>query len=173
MYDVAGMFCFGLLETDMAVHHCLCIGGIIVVLLSGHDACHVVAGLFVAEVSNPPMHVRVMLRNLGLRYTMAYEVAEYCYFVMFFFGRVVMGHPVVYDTITCDSMHLFGKIVSLGVLAQSYLFLYRMYYIMKGRIAETSERNMKKLRIGWFEPMRVEDLKDCKFYKKKTQDKLP
>lgn len=117
MYDVAGMYCFGLLDIDMAVHHCLCIGGIIVVLLSGHDACHVVAGLFVAEVSNPPMHVRVMLRNLGKRYTMAYEVAEYCYFVMFFFGRVVMGHPVVYDTVTCDSMHLFGKIVSLGVLA--------------------------------------------------------
>lgn len=117
MYDVAGMYCFGLLEKDMALHHFLCIGGIIVVLLSGHDACHVVAGLFVAEVSNPPMHVRVMLRNLGKRYTLAYEVAEYAYFVLFFFGRVVMGHPVVYDTVTCESMHLMGKVVSLGVLA--------------------------------------------------------
>ena len=89
-------------------------------LLEGHDAVHVVAGLFVAEVSNPAMHVRVMLRNLGKRYTKAYEVAEYTYFVMFFFGRVLMGHPVVWNTVTCGSMNVLAKIVSLGVLAQSY-----------------------------------------------------
>lgn len=44
---------------------------------------------------------------------------------------------------------------------------------MKGRMAETRERNKKNLKIGWFEPMAVEDLKECKFYRKKTQDKLP
>jgi len=91
-----------------------------VCLNSGHDTCHVVAGLFVAEVSNPPMHMRVMLRNIGKRYTLAYEVAEYAYFVIFFFGRIIMGHPVVYDTVSCESMHILAKIVSLGVLAQSY-----------------------------------------------------
>lgn len=117
LYDVACMAKFGLLELDMALHHGLCIVGIIVVLLDGHDTCHVVAGLFVAEVSNPAMHMRVMLRNIGKRYTLCYEVAEYAYFVMFFFGRVIMGHPVVYDTVTCESMNLMAKIVSLGVLA--------------------------------------------------------
>ena len=101
LYDVVGMYCFGLLEKDMTIHHGLCIGGIISVLLSGHDACLVVAGLFTAEVSNPPMHVRVMLRNLGKRYTYAYEVAEYCYFMLFFFGRVLYGHPIVYNVVTC------------------------------------------------------------------------
>jgi hypothetical protein len=71
LYDVVGMWWFGLLAIDMAIHHSLCIGGIIVVLLEGHDSCLVVAGLFVAEVSNPAMHVRVMLRNVGKRYTKA------------------------------------------------------------------------------------------------------
>ena len=120
LYDVVGMYLFGLLEIDMTIHHSLCIGGIVAVLLSGHDGCFVVAGLFVAEVSNPAMHMRVMLRNIGKRYTLAYETAEYIYFVMFFMGRVVMGHPVVWETVTCGSMHILGKIVSLGVLAQSY-----------------------------------------------------
>jgi len=101
LYDLLGMYVFGLLDLDMTIHHSLCISGIAVVLLDGHDACHVVAGLFVAEVSNPAMHLRKMLRNIGKRYTFAYEVAEYSYFVMFFFGRVVMGHPVVWDTVTC------------------------------------------------------------------------
>jgi hypothetical protein len=114
------MYLFGLLEFDMMIHHSLCIAGIIVVLSEGHDSVHVVAGLFVAEVSNPPMHVRVMLRNTGKRYTKAYEVAEYAYFVVFFFGRMIVGHPVVWKTVTCESMNILAKIVSLAVLAQSY-----------------------------------------------------
>ncbi len=144
-------------------------------LLEGHDAVHVVAGLFVAEVSNPAMHVRVMLRNLGKRYTKAYEVAEYTYFVMFFFGRVLMGHPVVWNTVTCGSMNMLAKIVSLGVLAQSYQFLWRMYFIARARIAETRERARRKIQIKWFEPMSQTQLDTCDFYKKnkKMVDKLP
>ena len=44
------------------------------------------------------MHLRVMLRDIGKRYTKAYEVAEYVYFVMFFFGRDIMGHLTVLKT---------------------------------------------------------------------------
>ena len=62
-------------------------------------------GLFVAEVSNPAMHIRIMLRNMGKRYTRAYEVAEYTYFITFFFGRVVIGHPTVYASVTCPLLH--------------------------------------------------------------------
>jgi hypothetical protein len=43
-----------------------------------------------------------------------------------------------------------------------------MYFICRARLAETKERNAKKIKIYWFEPMRVEDLKECKFYHKKT-----
>ena len=175
LYDVIGMWWFGLLEMDMTIHHSLCIGGIVVVLLQGQDAALVVAGLFVAEVSNPAMHVRVMLRNIGKRYTKAYEAAEYTYFVMFFFGRVVFGYPIVWNTVTCSSMNWLARIVSLGVLAQSYLFLYRMYFIARARFAETSERSKRKIQIKWFEPMTKEQLDTCDFFKKnkKMVDKLP
>ena len=119
-YDLVGMKVFGLLTFDMLIHHLMCIGGIVVMVLEGHDTCHVVAGLFIAEVSNPPMHIRVMLRNLGMRYTLSYEVAEICYFSIFFMGRMVFGHSIVYATISCESAHWLGKLVSLGVLLQSY-----------------------------------------------------
>jgi hypothetical protein len=173
LYDMLCMAYFKLLDLDMTIHHSLCVGGICVVLADGHDAGFVVAGLFVAEVSNPAMHVRVMLRNIGKRYTRAYEVAEYSYFFMFFFGRILAGHPVVYNTVRCGSMHLLGRFVSLGVLAQSYLFLYRMWFILRARLAETKERRAKQLPFYWFEPMAQADLDKCKFAKKKTQDKLP
>lgn len=136
-YDLVGMKVFGLLKFDMFIHHAMCIAGIVVILLEGHDTCHVVAGLFVAEVSNPSMHVRTMLRNLGMRYTLIHDVAEVGYFFTFFVGRMIMGHPIVYDTIMCSSTHWLGKLVSLGVLGQSYQFLYRMYLLLIARYSET------------------------------------
>lgn len=101
-YDFLSMAWFGLLDLDMTIHHLLCICGMIYTLSLGKGANFVVAGLFVAEVSNPAMHMRIMLKHIGLRYSRAYEIAEFCYFFMFFLGRMVAGHPVVYYTVTCD-----------------------------------------------------------------------
>ena len=114
LYDFLSMAWFKLLDADMAVHHMLCISGIIVVLSQNQGAGCVVQGLFVSEVSNPAMHARILLRHLGKRYTKAYEVAECIYFIAFFFGRVVLGHPAVYNTLTCDTVSIFAKIVSSG-----------------------------------------------------------
>ena len=176
LYDILGMWAFGLLEKDMLLHHCMCAGGIVGMLLSGTDASCVVVGLFLAEVSNPPMHMRMMLRNLGYRYTMAYEYAEYCYFVVFFMGRLVWGQPIVYGIVMqCDSIHWIGKLVALGVQLQSYQFLYRMYFIFCARLAEQSERSKNQIKIGFLTPIRQNDLEKCQFYKKnkKTRELLP
>ncbi len=173
LYDALSMAWFGLLDLDMTIHHALCVAGICCVVADGHDGGFVVAGLFVAEVSNPAMHSRVLLRSVGKRYTRAYELAEYCYFVMYFFGRVLAGHPVVFNTVTCGSMHWLGRLVSLGILAQSYQFLYRMYFIATARLRETKERRAKQIPFHWFEPIAPSDLAQCDFAKKKTQDKLP
>ena len=101
LYDFLGMACLGVLDLDMAVHHLLCVSGIIVVLVQDIGCGCVVMGLFVAEVSNPAMHLRILLRHTGKRYTKSYELSEYIYFGTFFFGRIIIGHPVVYITVMC------------------------------------------------------------------------
>jgi hypothetical protein len=165
-YDFLCMAYFGLLEIDMFIHHLLCILGILQVLLYNNGANYVVLGLFIAEVSNPPMHCRILLRNIGKRYSRAYELAEYMYFMLFFFGRIIIGHPAVYATVTCYSAPLFARVVSVGILLQSYQFLYRMYFIFNSRIKETAERRSKGIKIHWFEPIPLETLKECDFWKK-------
>ena len=115
-YDFISMAWFGLLDFDMTVHHLLCISGMAWTLALGKGSNFVVAGLFVAEVSNPAMHMRIMLKHIGLRYARSYEIAEFCYFVMFFVGRIIVGIPVVYSTVACDQMNWLGKFVCLGVL---------------------------------------------------------
>ena len=119
-YDFFSMAYFGLLDLDMTVHHMLCVSGLIYTIFEGQGTNYIVMGLFVAEVSNPAMHMRIMLKHIGLRYSQSYEIAEFCYFVSFFVGRMIVGHPVVFMTCWCDKLNLFAKIVSLGVLAQSY-----------------------------------------------------
>ena len=116
IYDFLCMALFGLLEFDMCVHHFMCIVGILQVLAANNGAGFVVMGLFVAEVSNPPMHVRVLLRNIGLRYTRAYEVAEFAYFGLFFIGRMIIGHPTVYATASCSENPIFARIVCVGIM---------------------------------------------------------
>jgi len=149
-YDFLSMAWFGLLDFDMTLHHLLCFTGMVYTLLDGSGANYIVAGLFVAEVSNPAMHMRIMLKHVGLRYSRAYEVAEFFYFGSFFAGRIVMGHPTVYATLTCSKLNLFAKIVCAGVMVQSYQFLYRMYFIVMRRFAEIRERNKKKITLHWF-----------------------
>ena len=140
-YDFLSMAWFGLLDLDMTIHHLLCISGMVWTLSLGKGANFIVGGLFVAEVSNPAMHMRIMLKHIGLRYARAYEIAEFCYFVMFFIGRFIIGQAVVYYTMTCDEMNWLGKFVCLGVLAQSFQFLHCMYFVVVRRFAEINERN--------------------------------
>ena len=72
-------------------------------------------------------------------------------------------------------MNWLGKFVSMGVLAQSYQFLYRMYFIVVRRFAEIAERNKKKLKFHMFTAIPQKDLEDCQFYiaSKKHSEKLP
>ena len=133
-YDFLSMAYLGLLDLDMTIHPLFCIFGICWTLKDGKGSNFITMGLLVAEVSNPSMHMRIMLKHCGLRYSRAYEVAEFIYFGTFFMGRMVFGHPAVWYTITCDQMNWVGKLASLGVIGQSYQFLYRMYFIVKRRI---------------------------------------
>ena len=69
----------GILDRSMTIHHLICMGGLTGGLLTGFSADILVGTIFLTEISNPAMHVRVILRLLGLRYTQAYETSEITY----------------------------------------------------------------------------------------------
>ena len=179
-YDLFVMAWYQLLDKDMhspadiVIHHMICIGGVLATLAQNMGAGFGVQMLFMAEVSCPAMHMRVILRNLGKRYTLAYELSEYAYFISFFVGRVIMGHPVVYSMVTCQHMCTFNKFAAVGILLLSYMYLYRMRFIMNSRIKETTERKSKGIENKWFEPIPQKILEDCAFWQKsqKVRSKL-
>ena len=72
IYDFVACVYFKLADAGLVLHHSLCVLGLGSALLQGYGAIDALGGLAVAEVSNFPMHLRVILRNYGLRYTKAY-----------------------------------------------------------------------------------------------------
>jgi hypothetical protein len=150
---------------DTIIHHLLCIGGGVMVCYQNMGAAVAVQGLFLAEVADPAKNLRVMLRNLGKRYTRIYEVVEYVYFFLYIFFRAFIGLPV-YATVTCARVGIVPKIAAVGILMQSCMFASRMLPISMNRIKETRERNSKGIKIDWLEPMSKKTLEDCAFYQK-------
>ena len=82
-YDLVAMAYFGLLDAGMFIHHNMCVMGMSIALAQGISTNYIVLGLFVAEISNPAMHVRMVVKHLGMRYTKLYEVSELTYICKF------------------------------------------------------------------------------------------
>ena len=78
---------FKLLDIDMTIHHILAVLLFIGAIGTGGGTNLFLVSLGFGEISNPAMHLRIMVKNLGMRYTRTYEVLEITYFITFMFGR--------------------------------------------------------------------------------------
>ena len=101
LYDFFAMTYYGLLDKAMTFHHWICIIGMSYPLTYGMSANYIVMGMFVAEVSNPAMNIKIILRLYGFRYTKAYETAELAFLVIYIFGRILNGTSLVWLTCRC------------------------------------------------------------------------
>ena len=129
------------------------------------------------------MHVRVILRLLGLRYTQAYETSEITYMgklssfysslliVLYIFGRLFLGIPVLYRTWMCPSNHIIVKLMGTGLVAQSLMFIYQMVFILKSRSNEYAERKAKGVKLRWLDPLSKEEVSKIDAYNKKNAKK--
>merc|ERR1719263_545337 len=123
LYDFFAMAYYGLLDWTMTIHHWICIIGMSYPLTYGMSANYVVMGMFVAECSNPAMHIRQILRHYGLRYTKSYESMEITFLLLYVFGRILNGTSLVWLTCRCHHNGSFTKLASVGLLLQSYNFV--------------------------------------------------
>lgn len=123
LYDFSAMAYYGLLDAAMSFHHWTCIVGMSLPLTAGVGANYVVQGMFVAEASNPFMHVRIILRHYGLRYTRAYETMEILFMIIYIFGRVIMGTYTAWSTACCHHNFLIVKLAAVGLLVQTVHFI--------------------------------------------------
>lgn len=148
-YDFLCMAYFGLLDIDMTLHHLLAIIVWFGAICTDRGGYHFIVCFGVGEISNPAMHLRIIVKYLGLRYTRLYEFLEITYFLTFLFGRQLFLHPVIYNTWVCEEIFLTGKILATIILLQSWLFTYRMTSSINRRLLEIKERNKLGIKLQW------------------------
>ena len=123
LYDMTALMYYGLVDATMVIHHSICIIGMSLPLTYGMSANYIVMGMFIAESSNPFMHVRVILKHYGLRYTKAYECMEITFMCLYMYGRILLGAGVVWNTCLCQNNHFIVKFCSAAIMAQSVFFV--------------------------------------------------
>lgn len=158
LYDFTAMAYYGLLDATMTIHHWICIVGMSLPLTYGMSANFIVWGMFIAESSNPFMHVRCILKHYGLRYSKAYEFMEITFMLLYIYGRILIGLGVVYNTCICKDNAYIVRFCSFGLLLQSVHFVIQMVSILKKRYREISARKVHRIKIRWFEPLNKEEM---------------
>lgn len=145
IYDSLAMVYEGLLDWAMTLHHAAGVLGMLSVLSSNNSAYLLICGMFIGEVSNPFMHVRMILKRLKLRYTVAYEASELAFMTFYLIGRLGVATPIFYYIVMCESMHTVLKL-SMGVLwLQS---IYVIWYSILPTFAARYEGYRKRQAAG-------------------------
>lgn len=169
IYDFTALCYYGLVDKTMVIHHGICIIGMSMPLTYNKSANYIVMGMFIAESSNPFMHVRVILKHYGLRYTKAYETMEITFMMLYIYGRILLGISVVSNTCLCIHNHFMVRFCSFGLLLQSIFFVFQMIGILKKRFKEISLRKLHRVKSRWFDPLNKEELEKLGLNKKKDE----
>lgn len=149
-YDTLAMYYYDLLDSPMLFHHSICCLGFYLSLCFNASAPEILAGMYISEVSNPVMHFRLIIRNLGYRHTAIYESCEYSYILLYIYYRLLKGIFIVYDTVACPVGHPIIKLIAIGMAVQSYFYVFRMVSILKSRFVEMSIRRKEGVQLFWF-----------------------
>ena len=105
------------------------------ILDSGIAGGMIMFGIFCTEISNFPMHMRLILKNYyGLRHTLIYECFEMWYFILYVFGRLLCSPRIFWETLPIREIPVMFKLGSLFMLLQSCHFMIKMYAIVKARL---------------------------------------
>lgn len=168
-YDFLACAYYGLVDMGLVLHHSMCLLG----MLSCEyydNATTGLMGLGMAEVSNFPMHFRVILRIFDMRYTKTYELAEILYIVSYAVARGLGTTWLVFAAVPVTSTPILIRLTCMGLWLQSLYFVYEMYGILKRKIRHFKEMSQKKISYNWFDDN--PRLGELSFYRKEKKDKV-
>lgn len=137
IYDLVACYFYNLFDFGLLVHHSMCILGYLSALSNGYGAMVAIAGLFYAEISNFPMHARMICRNFGLRYSKTYEFSENVYLISYIIARGIMC-PIMlsYPTLFTKNVPWIVYIMCNLLIVQSLYYIWQMYGITKKKLKQ-------------------------------------
>ncbi|VAH59950.1 TLC domain-containing protein 5-like [Triticum urartu] len=123
IYDGACCHLSGDARLDNALHHLISIVGLAAGLAYQRCGTELVACLLVTEISSPLLHLREMLKELGVKDTDLNLLVDILFAVTFSVARMVCGTYVTYRTVTADNPILIKAMATSLLLVSAYWFL--------------------------------------------------
>jgi hypothetical protein len=124
LYDL--VYCSLTGELESVFHHFFTIGGLASGVLNGKSGSELCACLFLMEVSNPSLHLRTLLLEMGLKNTALFSINNLIFAFVFLVCRLVIGPPLVWKTITCKENDFIVKLGGFGILVVSLMWGWRI-----------------------------------------------
>ena len=140
LYDTISMWLEKTIDKFIVIHHFFSILGLFIPYIENQNCIYSMIGIFVTELSNPPMYAKNFIKMFGLRYTRIYEVAEFSFLTVYFIGRGILSWSYVYRSVTCQSNHWIFKLTCFGLFFQSLNMLYKMRMNWFRRFDEMTKR---------------------------------
>jgi len=169
LYDTIACHYYGLTDLSLYTHHGMVLLGTLFCEMSD-NATTALMGLFWAEISNCPMHVRCILRTLKMRYTKLYEFSESFYMITYMICRGIFCTHLAITATPVSETPIIIRLVCLGLWLQSVYFIYEMFGILKRKYKQYKERAQKKIDYFWFSEN--PKLAGLSYYKTEAKDKI-
>mmetsp|Transcript_9079 Transcript_9079/g.7998 ORF Transcript_9079/g.7998 Transcript_9079/m.7998 type:complete len:264 (+) Transcript_9079:64-855(+) len=169
LYDLLACIYYGLADLSLVLHHGLCILGIIVCEATDNGTTSTY-GLFYAEASNAPMHLRCILRTLKMRYTKFYEFNELLYITVYIVARGFFSSIMAYRALPNAAVPWFIRFCCFGIWLQSGFFIKEMFVILQKKKKQFIERQKKGVSYEWF--TESSSLEKLSYYRKEGRDKI-
>lgn len=171
-YDTICCILLDVSDTEMVVHHICVMLGYYTGISFNHSASEMLRALLLADLSNPIMHTRLIVRNYGLKHTKLYLYMDLIYMFIYILARTILGFMTTYFTVFCMNNLFIVKVSGLGVWLQSVIFIRRMIAHLYMRYFEMMERKRKNIYYFWFEVnKKIEELDYYKIAATKHKDK--
>jgi hypothetical protein len=169
IYDTLACLYYGLFDMGLVIHHGMVLFGYWACQYYGYSTEGLI-GLFYAEASNAPMHFRMMLKQVRLRYTALYELLEILYIAIYFVFRGFFATILFVKTWGTAVCPFAVKLTCSGIWLQSMVYIKEMVGIIKRKRSQFKEKKEKGIEYWWLsENPRLVELS---FYKKESRDKI-
>ncbi|XP_022086064.1 transmembrane protein 136-like isoform X2 [Acanthaster planci] len=124
----------------MVLHHLVCILFTSASLVSGLSGTEINFSLFLAELTNPMLQIRWLMRNAGITEGILYELNQVVFLVAFFIIRVGIGTYWIYHYLLHPVPHLFFKLGGILLYAVSIIFMGQIMIVAYNKLSPSGRK---------------------------------
>lgn len=157
--DTVFMWAEGFLDTGNLIHHFFGISVYYSIAYVGYDYTFMAMHLLPGEFSNVAMHMREILKRMGLRYTKLYYLNDFTYYFEYLGCRVIWIPSIFYFIFTCPTSNPVSLIIYPMHVVMSWYYCTNIPPMIMQRYKEYKKIQANGVKIDWVEPIEAETLK--------------